>query len=51
MARRTRTARTRNREHEDVEELHTFAQFMERDGIEPTGTVAGRRYWRVQCQG
>lgn len=48
MARHTRTTRTRPREHEEVEELFTFAQHKEREGIEPTGIVAGRRYWRVQ---
>jgi hypothetical protein len=49
MARHTRTAKTRTREHEDVEELFTFAQHMDAAGIPDSGrTLNGRRIWRVQ---
>lgn len=52
MPRRTRTQRTRTREHEDVDDM-TFPQLMERRGIAPTSfTTRGRRVYRIHpCDG
>lgn len=45
MARHTRTARTRPREHEEVDE-RTFGQEMEQRHVMPSGELNGRRIWR-----